>query len=205
MKFFKNIISFIIIGCFVFIAPLKTEALTIEEIIKNANGLQPIDITDIKNAVSYYDYQENIKQISSILVDSLDSSKNANAKLVELNELMYSINDDNKALLTIKDKKEYGNSVDTLKEKIELAKEINNTAKNFSQEGLDKYNEALGKYVSLKSELESLKEKTDAIIDLNISKVNTKLDFINDLLEELTSIENKLKEVYSEANATYES
>lgn len=205
MKSFKNIISLFILAGLVFIAPLKTNALTIEEIVKNANGLQPINITDIKNAVSDYGYQEKIDEISTILDESLNSSKNANDKLIELNTLMNSIDEDNKALLTIKEKTEYDKSVTTLKEKVELAKQINVDAKDYSKSGLDKYNEALEKYVSLKSELEEEKEKADAILDLNIKKVNTKLDIIDELLEELTNTENKLKEAYNEANTAYES
>ena len=102
MRNFKNIISFVFLAGFVFIAPLKTDALTIEEIVKNSNGLQPISITDIKNAVSDYENQETIDEINSILDESLSSSKNANDKLVELNTIISSINEDNKALLTIK-------------------------------------------------------------------------------------------------------
>lgn len=205
MKSLKNIISLVFLAGFVFIAPLKTDALTIEEIVKNANGLQPISITDIKNAVSDYEHQETIDEINSILDESLNSSKNANDKLIELNTLINSINKDNKALLTIKEKTEYDKSVTTLKEKVELAKQINIDAKDYSQSGLDKYNEALEKYVSLKSKLEDEKEKADAILDSNISKINTKLDIINDLLLELTNAENKLKEAYNEANTAYES
>ena len=104
MRNFKNIISLVFLAGFVFITPLKTDALTIEEIVKNANGLQPISITDINNAVSDYEYQETIDEINSILDESLNSSKNANDKLVELNTLINSINEENKALLTIKEK-----------------------------------------------------------------------------------------------------
>ncbi len=205
MRSLKNIISLVFLAGFVFITPLKTDALTIEEIVKNANGLQPISITDIKNAVSDYEYQETIDEINSILDESLNSSKNANDKLIELNTLMNSIDEDNKALLTIKEKTEYDKSVSTLKDKVELAKQINVDAKDYSKSGLDRYNEALEKYVSLKSKLEEAKSKADAILDLNIKKVNTKLDIIEDLLEELTSTENKLKEAYNEANTAYES
>ena len=205
MRSLKNIISLVFLAGFVFITPLKTDALTIEEIVKNANGLQPISITDINNAVSDYEYQETIDEINSILDESLNSSKNANDKLVELNTLINSINEENKALLTIKEKTEYDKSVSTLKDKVELAKQINVDAKDYSKSGLDRYNEALEKYVSLKSKLEEEKSKADAILDLNIKKVNTKLDIIDDLLEELTSTENKLKEAYNEANTAYES
>ena len=205
MRSLKNIISLVFLAGFVFITPLKTDALTIEEIVKNANGLQPISITDINNAVSDYEYQETIDEINSILDESLNSSKNANDKLIELNTLINSINKDNKALLTIKEKTEYDKSVSTLKDKVELAKQINVDAKDYSKSGLDRYNEALEKYVSLKSKLEEEKSKADAILDLNIKKVNTKLDIIDDLLEELTSTENKLKEAYNEANTAYES
>lgn len=205
MRNFKNIISLVFLAGFVFIAPLKTDALTIEEIVKNSNGLQPISITDIKNAISDYENQETIDEINSILDESLSSSKNANDKLVELNTIISSINEDNKALLTIKEKNKYDKSVSTLKDKVELAKQINVAAKNYSQSGLDKYNEALEKYVSLKSKLEDEKEKADAILDSNISKINTKLDIINDLLLELINTENKLKEAYSKANTAYES
>lgn len=204
MKSSKNIIFSIFLAGLVFITPLKTNALTIEEIMKNANSLQPINITEIKNTVSY-DYRKSIEEISSILNESLESSKNANDKLVELNTLMHSINDDNKALLTIEDKQEYDESVAALKEKVEEAKEINTIAKTSSQNGLDKYNEALGKYASLKSELEDEKEKVEAFLNTNINTVNTKLNVINNLLEELTKIENKLKEAYNEANIAYES
>ena len=205
MRSLKNIISLVFLAGFVFITPLKTDALTIEEIVKNANGLQPISITDINNAVSDYEYQETIDEINSILDESLNSSKNANDKLVELNTLINSINEENKAFLTIKEKTEYDKSVSTLKDKVELAKQINVDAKDYSKSGLDRYNEALEKYVSLKSKLEEEKSKADAILDLNIKKVNTKLDIIDDLLEELTSTENKLKEAYNEANTAYES
>ena len=78
MRSLKNIISLVFLAGFVFIAPLKTDALTIEEIVKNSNGLQPISITDIKNAISDYENQETIDEINSILDESLNSSKNAN-------------------------------------------------------------------------------------------------------------------------------
>ena len=113
MRNFKNIISLVFLAGFVFIAPLKTDALTIEEIVKNSNGLQPISITDIKNAVNDYEYQETIDEINSILDESLSSSKNANDKLVELNTIISSINEDNKALLTIKEKTEYDKILDS--------------------------------------------------------------------------------------------
>lgn len=203
MKSLKNIISLVFLAGFVFITPLKTNALTIEEIIKDANSLLPLNMSDIRDNVSY-EYQESIEEISSILDESLTSSKNANDDLVELNDLMYSINDDNKALLTIKDKNEYDNAVETLKEKVETAKEINANAKTSSQNGLDKYNEALVKYLSLKTELEEKQKNAEAILNTNISTVKTKLDIINDLLDELTNTENKLKEAYDEANDAYE-
>ena len=203
MKSFKNIISLIALVGFAFLIPLKTNALTIEEVIKNLNDLQPSNITNIKDAINYYDYQESIDEISSILDQSLNSSKQANDKLNELNVIMNSINDQNKVLLTIKDKKEYDNALDTLKEEVELAKQINSSAKTSSQEGLDKYNEAIEKYASLKSDLEDKKEKTEMILNANIIAVNAKLDAINSLLEELEKLENKLKEAFNKANNAY--
>jgi len=203
MKSSKNIIFSIFLAGLVFITPLKTNALTIEEIMKNASSLLPININEIKDTVNY-DYHKDIEEISSILDESLNNSKNANDELVELNTLMNSINEDNKALLNIKDKQEYDESVAALKEKVETAKEINTNAKTSSQNGLDKYNEALAKYASLKVELEEKKEKAEAILNTNISTVNTKLDIINNLLDELNKTENKLKEAYNEANIAYE-
>lgn len=204
MKSFKNIISLIVLASFVFLIPLKTNALTIEEVIKNLNDLQPSNITNIKDAINYYDYQESIDEISSILDESLNCSKEANEELDELNTLMNSINDKNKTLLTIKDKKEYDSAIDTLKEEVELAKQINSSAKTSSQEGLDKYNEAIEKYASLKSELEDKKAKTEAILNANIMATNAKLDAINSLLEELVKHEDKLKEAFNEANKAYD-
>jgi len=204
MKSFKNIISLIVLASFVFLIPLKTNALTIEEIIKNLNDLQPSNITNIKDAINYYDYQESIDEISSILDESLNCSKEANEELDELNTLMNSINDKNKTLLTIKDKKEYDSAIDTLKEEVELAKQINSSAKTSSQEGLDKYNEAIEKYASLKSDLEDKKAKTEAILNANIMATNAKLDAINSLLEELVKHEDKLKEAFNEANKAYD-
>lgn len=204
MKSLKIIISSIFLALFVFIAPQKTSALTIEEIINDISSLQPVDLTYVKDTINY-DYQKNIEEISSILDESLISSKDAYDNLVELNTLMDLINEDNKALLTIEDKKEYDESVAILKEKIEAAKEINTTAKNSSQSGLDKYNEALEKYAILKVILEEEQKEAEEILNTNIGLVNTKLDVINDLLEELTKIEDKLKEAYDEANSAYES
>lgn len=203
MKSFKNIISLFVLASFVFLIPLKTNALTIEEVIKNLNDLQPSNISNIKDAINYYDYQGSIDEISSILDESLNSSKQANNKLDELNALMNSINDKNKDLLAIKDKKEYDSALDTLKEEVELAKKINNSAKTSSQEGLDKYNEALEKYANLKSELEDKKAKTEEILNANIMATNAKLDVINGLLEELVKHEDKLKDAFNEANDAY--
>ena len=203
MKSSKNIIFSIFLASLVFITPLKTNALTIEEIMKNASSLLPININEIKNTVNY-DYHKEIEEISSILDESLNHSEFANEKLVELNTLMNTINEDNKVLLSIKDKQEYDKLVTTLKEKVEEAKEINSNAKTSSQTGLDKYNEALEKYISLKTELEERKETAETILNTNISTVNTKLDIINGLLEELTEKENKLKEAYEEATIAYE-
>lgn len=203
MKSSKNIIFSIFLASLVFITPLKTNALTVEEIMKNASSLLPININEIKNTVNY-DYHKEIEEISSILDESLNYSEFANEKLVELNTLMNTINEDNKTLLSIKDKQEYDKLVTTLKEKVEEAKEINNNAKTSSQTGLDKYNEALEKYISLKTELEERKETAETILNTNISTVNTKLDIINGLLEELTEKENKLKEAYDEATIAYE-
>jgi len=204
MKSLKNIISLIFLAGFVFITPLKTDALTIEEIIKNADSLLPINLIGIKDEVSY-EYDQIIEEISSILDESLNSSTHATDKLVELNTLMNSINDDNKALLTIKDKTKYDEAVNALQEKVKTAKEINANAKTSSQNGLDKYNEALVKYASLKAELEEKQKNAEAILNTNISTVKTKLDIINDLLDELTKAEDKLKEAYDEANVAYES
>lgn len=205
MKSFKNVISFVVLASFVFLIPLKTNALTIEEVIKNLNNLQPSNISNIKDAINYYDYQESIDEISSIIDESLNSSKDANEKLDKLNTLMNSINDKNKDLLIIKDKKEYDSAIDALKEEVEIAKQINSSAKTSSQEGLDKYNEAIEKYASLKSVLEDKKAKTEAILNTNIMATNAKLDAINSLLEELVKHEDKLKEVFNEANKAYNS